>query len=153
MVAPTLYPLHHRFFRCLRVCGPAHTVSLNLPAGPMCQSHRLLLLPKSKPPARPRALLAAPPPVRRHSEPASTLCALRRRSTPPPAQKLCTASPAPRPCSTLLAAHPLATANALRRRSPTPTASSTRPLTYSACAFTFQTPTRSSLNSNPSSPP
>ena len=87
-------------------------------AGPRTPFHRLLLLPKSKPPAHPRALLAAPPPVRRRSEPAPTLRALRRCSTLPPPQKLCTASSAPRPCSTLLAAHPRATANGLLHTPP-----------------------------------
>ena len=39
MYTPMIHSMNHRFFRCLRVCGPAHTVSLNSLVGPACQLH------------------------------------------------------------------------------------------------------------------
>ena len=75
VITPMLFSLNHRNFRCFRVGGPAHPVSLNLSAGPASQSLSFLLPRETAAPA------PASSPVR-HAEAAAPLH--RRPLAPPP---------------------------------------------------------------------
>ena len=86
VVTPMLLFLHHRTFRCIRVGGPARSVSLTSSAGPTCQSHAHFLLPREPPPA----------PSLRHRAPTRRRCSTRSAPVPPKRRRSRTAPPRPR---------------------------------------------------------
>ena len=107
-----LISLHHRFFRCLRFCGPADSVSLIFLVGPTRQPYAPLRPLQIETAAAPPSCPTPAPPLRRRS-----------RATPPPARHHhCSSSAPPHPRRPYphSALHPCATTHALLRCSPPP---------------------------------